>query len=398
MKPIALILDNVYPDKWLEQKQKESAVFLDSVDYKTYMDWKHGLRCYLHSTVSDAFKKHGFDVYEFHSRDSVQLTFLSQKLRIKFLFIHSIFAFVSQISLADCIRYMRHPGKMLLSFRNTQQEELTRLVFAKLRPSIVFLREPTGVPYRIITDLKKRTPFQLVSLIGCQESHTEGWAVEDNDLILSLTRTFANYYSAQGVKSKVIQFPISQEVVYALDRIPVDNNIRNKVVFVGLLGSTAQKAKTELMELVASTFDEFVWYGPMGNDIDSFPHLKRTNKGIIAGLDMLNAYRSSAVVINDFVDSALGENVNMRSFECLTANAFVICRKSPQTNIFQERGCFAFFNDNAECLSLISEHLSAQYLSQPFKEKSLDLRNELLMINTVEDALESIATAATNQP
>jgi hypothetical protein len=391
MKPIVLILDNVYPDEWLEHKQRESAVLLDSVNYKSYMDWKHGLRSYLHSTISDAFKKHGYDVYEFHSRDPVQLSFLSEKLSIKNLFIRSIYSFLCQICLKDCVRYIRRPGQMLLSFQNIQQEELIRAVFARLRPSIVFLREPTGVPYRIIKDLKKQALFQLVSLIGCQESHTEGWSVESNDLVLSLTQTFANYYAAQGVESKVIQFPVSQEAVRALERIPADDNTRNKVVFVGLLGSNAQKAKTELMESVASNFDEFVWYGPMGHDIDSYPHLKRSNQGIISGLDMLNAYRSAAVVINDFVDSAMGENVNMRSFECLTANAFVVCRKSAKNNIFQERGCFAFFNDNEECISLISEHLSAPHLSGHFRKKSFHLRGELLAINTINDALEGIS-------
>lgn len=391
MKPIVLILDNVYPDKWLEHKQRESAVQLNSVNYESYMKWKHGLRSYLHSTISDAFTKYGHEVYEFHSRDLVQLSLLSNTLRLKNLFFHSVYSFLSQICLKDCIRYIRRPGQMLLSFRNIQQEELLRAVFARLRPSIIFLREPTGVPYRIIKDLKKHTSFQLVSLIGCQESHTEGWAVEDNDLILSLTQTFANYYSAQGVESKVIQFPISQEAVHALERIPVDENSRNKVVFVGLLGSNAQKTKTELMESVASNFDEFVWYGPMGHDIDSYPHLKKSNKGITSGLDMLNTYRSAAIVINDFVDSAMGENVNMRSFECLTANAFVLCRKSAKDNLFQERGCFAFFNDNEECISMISKHLSDPKLSEQFKEKSLRLRSELTATNTINDALEGVS-------
>jgi spore maturation protein CgeB len=87
-----------------------------------------------------------------------------------------------------------------------------------------------------------------------------------------------------------------------------------------------------------------------GSDISQFPSLERTWQGEKAGLEMLEIYRQSKIVLNDYVDMAGGTNVNIRTKEVLGVGSLLLTRQADNIRELEQEGALATFRDADECV------------------------------------------------
>lgn len=342
-----LKFDTIYPLEYYTELQRSNKDNIDKMDLKEYIHWIHEQKMLYGEEISKAFSNEGWEVLDFYNEDPIYIDKLNRVYNIK-------------VSLWDLINKKKRIDfhhinlkELIGSFKNKKiRTKIFREVFIKrlikaYSPDVIFLREPCSVNNEIFRGLKQN--HFIVSLVGCNVQGLPNWRFDFSDLIFTLFPNYQSYFISNGINSKLFE--------YGTIKLPL-NKIEKKydTTFVGVLGTTVQLQKTELLELVAGRFD-FKWWGVKGDLIDRFPNLKKSWQGNASGLKMFEIYQQTKIILNDYPSNAKGGASNVRIKEVLSTGSMLLTRYSKDLELLIESNSAAVFNNNQHCLEVIEHYL-----------------------------------------
>jgi len=221
-------------------------------------------------------------------------------------------------------------------------------------PDVIFVRSQP-VPSWFWQKYRKST--LLVSRLSARLPRN--WHPNDWDLIYTDQPDFKTFFELHGVKTIINNQGYDKRVVNELK----DSEINNDIVFVGGLGTENFLQRTLFMNSIAKKLPNFKWwgywweYGGDGRELKDFPALEASYQGFTSGLDMLQIYKDSYAVLNDYVDTANGIGFNQRMFEVMGAGGFLITREAPN---FQEdfpENIFIAYKDEGDLIQNLNYYL-----------------------------------------
>ncbi|MDB5223196.1 MAG: hypothetical protein JWN83_1863 [Chitinophagaceae bacterium] len=345
-----LYVDAVYPPEWLQQKQKESN--LDQLSLHDYRNWIMNQRVYLSDYISSNLRNSGIDCEEIIVNDKLFIKKLS--LYVKHKPVNSFeksktfknkLRSILDISLLDLYYYIKG------SFQQ-KRDNAIRKFCNYFQPDIIFVREPTGVNTSFWNLYRHRS--LIVALIGSNTSHPQSWLSHNFDVIFSLTKEYNDFFKVQGIPSFIFSFGVDERVYRELSNV---SEKKYDVTFVGLLGSGVQSEKSRLMEELAKNFN-FRWWGPTNVEALVFPELFKCYHGVTSGIEMLQIYRQSKIVVNDYVNTSNGVAVNLRLYEVINTGSFLLTRYAENLSDIFPAGMLHTYKDAEECKTSIRYFLA----------------------------------------
>ncbi len=343
-----LKFDLLYPTDYLLQKQKAHAAEIEGMSLEAYVDWIHSLQIGYGEVISKELKNLGWEVHDFYNQDPIFL----QKLRGAYN-INPGFKDLLNKERKDYLTYsvdtLNQSRKNAGIKERVFNEILIKRFIEQYNPDIIFLREPCQVNNDLIRAIKDR--YLIVTLIGCNVSHPLNWRPHTSDIIFTIIPEYKSFFDINGIESYLFDYGTTH-----LNGIANQKTKKHDVTFVGLLGTVEQHRKTVLMESIAIKFD-FKWWGPKGAQIDSYPNLLRTWQGTTAGADMFKIYAESKIVVNDYVDTAKGQAVNMRIKEVFSSGSFLLTRYAMNLQPLIEKNALKVFEADDDCLRQVGNYL-----------------------------------------
>ena len=211
------------------------------------------------------------------------------------------------------------------------------------KPDVIFVRsQPIASGFW----QKYRKNTLLVSRLSARLP--KQWHPNDWDLIYTDQPDFKTFFTLHGVTTIINNQGFDKRVISELK----DNKINNEIVFVGGLGTENFLQRTIFINKIANKISNFKWwgywweYGGDGRKLKDFPILKDSYQGVISGLEMLQVYKDSFAVINDYVDTANGIGFNQRMFEVMGAGGFMMTRYAPNLKSdFPDNALVTYKND-----------------------------------------------------
>jgi hypothetical protein len=342
-----LKFDLLYPSAYFEQIKKRDQSIISSLSLQNYVQWIHEQQIGYGEVISHAFKLAGWEVFDFYNQDPLYRQKLQAETGIRPSFFQLLSSvkrrYFYHVSLQDFIAAInrKEARKQILN------DVLVQEAIAYYKPDVIFLREPAQVNNRLFKELKKK--HLIVTLIGCNIAHPINWNPLHSDLIFTIFKHYNTFFRINGIRSTMFEYGIAVQA-YAQKAKNID------VSFVGLLGTNEQMQKTLLLESVAAKHP-FQWWGPKGPLLDSFPHLTKTWQGVLAGKEMYEVYQRSKIVVNDYVDTANSDGVNMRIKEVMGTGSFLLTRFAENIRLLEEVNALKTFTTDTECSQLISHYL-----------------------------------------
>ena len=288
--------DILYPFDFLKEKQLKHSNEISKMNLDEYMSWLHSLRMGFNDLFSRELAKNGDQIFELYYQDEIQYQKIVEAFKLKISFIEFFsskgFKWWRDVSI----------GEFKASFFNLQirkaiQKRVQLRKFIDLfSPDIIFLREPCQIDNFFWKTYKDK--IKIVTMIGCNISHPINWQLQNSDTVFTITKEFNDFFNLNGIESHLFDYgfdtQILSDVVFGVKKYDV--------TFIGLLGSTDQLNKTNLLEHV-STKCNFKWWGPKGDLIENYPGLLKSWQGVVAGIEMYQVYADSKIVLNDYVKS-----------------------------------------------------------------------------------------------
>lgn len=346
LKLKVLKIDTFYPASYLNSLQERDKHIISDYNYDEYYNWLINQRSYLSDYITYPMNLNGWDAREFISHDNILIKKLCVSGEIKFKQVDKLFYWIYRIFTAKIYQlFIWNEWKKIL---NTKDFYLQKYI-TTFNPDIIFLREPTQIDGRFF-DRYKNKKF-IISLIGCPFRHANNFNFLRSDLILTITKEYHDFFLTQGVESELIEYGIDERLV---DEIGDCKKIYD-CVFIGMLGSTDQSRKSELLEFIASK-GKLKWWGLQGDKMHLYPNLISTYQGEVSGIEMYRIYKSAKIVINDYVNMANGANVNLRTKEVLSVGGFLLTR-SENKSVYSDNKNFETFVNKDECLKKILYYL-----------------------------------------
>ena len=344
-RPLRLLkFDAVYPQEYLLEKQRTHQAAIKEMDYGEYYRWFMDQRFYLSDYITAPMERFGWEAREFISHDDILIHKLWENGQIRDFGIRSKIGYIAR-AIKD------YPDRVVFEkiWKNKKYYFYEKYINT-FQPDVIFIREPCGVD-GLFFERYARDKL-IVSMIGCNTAHAKNWKTHRNDLIITITDEYKQFFELQGVPVFHFEYGINDKVTHQAG----GQSKKYDCVFVGLLGTPEQSRKTELMNMVAEKRG-LKWWGPRASRTDSFPALAKSYQGEVAGLDMLKIYKSARIVLNDYVDTARGFNVNMRTKEVLSVGSFLLTRHAPNIEGLRSSGAIETFQDNQDCLFKIDHFL-----------------------------------------
>ena len=347
-----LKFDSFHPLSFLAAKQAADRNAIRGMNYQQYYDWLMGLKSNLSDYLTRPMNNSGWVAREVIGRDDVMIEKMVKSGEIRG--VGSAFEmknlgrhFVA-CPLAEVVR-----GRWLEGYKEKRRHLILRRYIETFRPDVIFIREPCHLDSRIFERYRDRV--LIVGMIGCNTNHANHWSEHRHDMIFSFTHPYVEFFRAQGIESHLFEYGVDEQIIKEMGDLPKKYDCS----FVGYLGSAHQSKKTAMMEAIASKCD-FHWWGPAGGQLSGFPALQRAYQGETAGIDMLKIYRQSSIVVNDYVDTAQGLNVNLRTKEVLSVGSFLLTRYAENIADLEKEGALATFRDTEECVAKIRYFLGKQ--------------------------------------
>jgi hypothetical protein len=344
-----LKFDTVHPPSYLHEKQAAARAQIRALSYAEYYQWLMNLR----NNTSDSFTHYmneaGWEAREFVTCDELFLDKLQQAGEFRFRAgdkLRTLVSHAASLSLGDV-------GRLQLrgDFARKARYARIRSYIETFRPDVLFLREPSHMDGRFFDQFRDKC--LIVSLIACNTSYVWNWNTQRNDVIFTATAVYRDFFRAQNIRSEVIPFGVDERVVREIGDCPKAYDC----TFVGNLGVGHQRGKTEFFNGLAQRVD-FKWWGPWADGLNAYPALVRTRQGTASGLDMLQIYKQSRIVINEYPDFMKGEANNMRNAEVFTAGSLLLTRDAPGLAELVEAGALATYTDLDDCIAKIGFYLA----------------------------------------
>jgi hypothetical protein len=350
VRPIRLLkVDSCHPLSYLSHEQVRCREKLEGLSYDEYYRWLMGRRFGLSDFLTHYMNEAGWEARELIGNDDLLLRKLIESGQLPDSGLASRLRAFKQLIASTPLRDMVRPGFRRRFDRRVREELLDGYIRA-YRPDVVFVREPCHIDGKFFS--RFRNKCVLASFIGCNTNHPVNWDPFRNDIIFALTDEYFDFFRVQGIRTEHFSYGVDERIAREVGNLPKVYDCS----FVGNLGQPHQRAKSQLLERVAQTF-EFKWWGGRGAEMPNFPALQKAWQGETAGIDMYKIYRQSKIVLNDFVEMNAGQNVNMRSKEVFSVGTFLLTRRALNTTSLEEQQAIATFRNTDECLAKIRHYL-----------------------------------------
>jgi hypothetical protein len=369
-KPLRLLkFDSCHPLFYLHCRQQAEAEQINQLDYEQYYDWLMRLRFGLSDYLTHPMNQAGWEAREYIPWDDVLLRKAVDAGLMggvdDWPFWKPMSRHVARLTLRDMVG-----GKWAAGWKQERKNWLIERYIETFRPDVIFVREPCHLDGRFWNRFRDRCV--IASFIACNTSDAKHWDAHRNDLIFTLTPEYKNFFAVQGLETHLLEYGVDDRIAGEVAGLPKTHDC----TFVGYLGTGAQSRKSELMDAVAGAVD-FKWWGVKGQEIERYPALFRTWQGEAAGIDMLRIYKQSRIVLNDYVDMAAGNSVNMRTKEVMSVGSLLLTRRAANIEALEREGALATFGDAEECLAKIRHYLAREAECEAIGAKGLQaaLRN-----------------------
>lgn len=333
MKLRLLKFDTINPQIYLDKKIEEHKELIGKMSRKDLLEWIISTRGNFSDFYTYNLKKLGWETEEFftndHYIDKVADEVYGSGKKYRY-FVQSI-------------RNKIKPVKDRIKLN------VIHAYVEKYKPDVILVREQTGIPSYFWKSFDSST--LLVSRLAAPVPRH--WYPSDWDLILSSTEAYKTFFELNGVPTYINQNGFDERVLAELK----DEGKKYEVTFAGGLGDRYWIKRTKCFEFVAENLD-FKWWGYNYNKKSAENHLNKTWQGLTSGLEMLQIYKNSKIVLNDYGEIAGGVGVNQRLFETLGVGTFLLTRYSENLVKQYPANIFMTFKDEKDCVDKAKYFLS----------------------------------------
>jgi len=382
-----LKFDSVFPYGYFDRLKESEAARLRAMDYAEYYDWLMAQRLGGSDFLTRPMNKAGWEAREVIAKDTDLIGKLVASGQVQGAAgLSGSLARATDHLLGLTVRELASFRAARHAAKHRRDWILGRYI-ESFRPDVIFIREPSHIDGKFFDRFRDKA--LIVSLIGCNTNHAINWDSHRSDVIFTLTKEYLDFFRVQGIETHLFEYGVDERLADDLEGLPKEH----ACTFVGFLGQPWQSRKTELMEQVASAVD-FKWWGLKGDDIGRYPALLSTYQGEAAGMEMFRIYRQSAIVLNDYVDTAAGQNVNIRTKEVLGTESVLLTREADNIRDLEKQGALVTFKNAEDCLTKIRGLLSSAGMRRQIAARGYQVAREKFSYQLIAERLMEFISAA----
>jgi len=327
-----LKFDTINPEQFLNEKVKDNLSLVKKMNRGEFLDWIISLRGNFSDFYTHNLRNHGWEAEEFFVT-SYYIDKVADELYGKGKKIEKI-----KNKLKDKVRPVRK--RWIL---NVLAEYIKNY-----KPDVILVREVIGLPSEFWRGFSEKI------LLTCRIATPipRFWSPTDWDLILTSTTAYKTFFELNGVHSYINHNGFDERILSE-----VKNGIKkHELTFIGGLGNRYWSNRTKCVEYFADKVD-FKWWGYNGNRYPENHPINKSWNGLTSGLEMLQIYRQSKIVFNDYGMVAGGMAVNQRMFEVLGLGSLLLTREAENLKNEYPKNIFVTFKDEKDCLDKINYYL-----------------------------------------
>ncbi|MEO8666629.1 MAG: glycosyltransferase, partial [Ignavibacteria bacterium] len=181
------------------------------------------------------------------------------------------------------------------------------------------------------------------------------WSPADWDMILTSTPAYKTFFELNGIPTYINHNGFDKRIINELR----DGAKLNDVIFVGGLGNGVWSKRTKCVEFLSDKVN-FKWWGYNNTDYPAEHPVMKSWQGLTSGLEMLQLYKQSKIVFNDYGEIAEGMAVNQRMFEVMGVGSLLLTREVPNLKKDFPENIFITFKDEKDCLDKINYYIANQ--------------------------------------
>ncbi len=324
--------DTVNPEKYLNSLIEKNEEKVDKMNRQEMLEWIIATRSNFSDFYTFNLRQMGWEAEEFIVTDryleKVEKDLYGSSKAVKNI----------KDMLADTVRPVKDRRKL-----NIIKDYLNRY-----KPDVIFVREQIGIPSEFWGSFSRKS--LIVSRIAAPVPRF--WSPADFDLIFTSTEIYRKFFELNNVRSVINANGFEERVLAELRH---GEKLYN-TTFVGGLGDKFWLNRTRCARYLAKNTD-IKWWGYNEEVFEKNDPLIKVHQGLTAGLEMLQIYRDSKIVFNDYCEIADGMGVNQRIFEVLGVGSFLLTRKADNLEETFPKGLFEVFTDEKDCLDKINYFL-----------------------------------------
>ena len=324
--------DTVNPEKYLNSLIEKNEERVEKMNRQEMLDWIIATRSNFSDFYTFNLRQMGWEAEEFIVTDRY-LEKVEKELYGSSKAVKNI-----KDMLADTVRPVKDRRKL-----NIIKDYINRH-----KPDVIFVREQIGIPSEFWSSFSRKS--LIVSRIAAPVPRF--WSPADFDLIFTSTEIYKKFFELNNVRSVINANGFEERVLCELKQ---GDKLYN-TTFVGGLGDKFWLNRTSCMRYLAQSTD-IKWWGYNEEVFEKNDPLRKVHQGLSAGLEMLQIYRDSKIVFNDYGEIADGMGVNQRIFEVLGVGSFLLTRKADNLEETFPKGLFEVFTDEKDCLDKINYFL-----------------------------------------
>ena len=329
-----LKFDTIHPHAYLQAKQAAWKSEIDGFTRAAYYNKLISLRCNFSDFYTYNLNQLSWQSEEFFINDWMYLYKLAKELY------------------GNSYKFKRliHLWRKKAGFIEPEwQLKIVRDYIDAFKPDVIFCREHTNIPSHFWKPYKNK-----IFLVSRLSAHLPlNWSPLDFDLIYTDLPHYRDFFVYNKIETLHNHHGFDARV---LDELAVLDKPYN-VVFIGGLDHQIFSQRTAFFtEIAKDDSCEFKWWGYYSGALDK--HLVDTYQGLAAGIEMLNIYHNSKIVINDYIDIAGGTAVNQRIFEVMGVGAMLLTRESPNIHSYFPKGSIVTYTNLEDCKEKIRYYLN----------------------------------------
>lgn len=332
MKLRLLKFDTINPELYLTEKINKNLPQVKEMNRKEFLEWSISLRSNFSDFYTYNLNKLGWEAEEFlindHYIDKVADELYGKSKKIK-IFKESVKNIISpvrdRIKLNIILDYVR-----------------------KFKPDVIFVREISGLPSNLWESFKSKV--LLVNRIATIVPRH--WSIRDWDLIFTSTKTYKTFFELNKIDSFINANGFDERVLKELEN-------RDKiydVTFVGCMSKKYWEERIKITEYISDNVN-FKWWGIKGSDFSSDSPVNKSYQGITSGLEMLQIYKQSKIIFNDYPAISEGSGVNQRMFEAMGSGSLLLTKEAENLKRVFPGELYVTYKDEKDCLDKINYYL-----------------------------------------
>ncbi len=328
-----LKFDTVNPKNYLQKMAMQNSKAIGSMTRDELLEWIIKLRANFSDFYTYNMQCLGWEAEEFIIADVYLKKVEAELYRGR----------VSFENLKDRIIEIIRPVK------DRRKLNLIRDYVNDFKPDVILVREQAGIPSEFWSSFSKNS--LIVSRIAAPLPRA--WSPASFDLILTSTEVYRKFFELNYITTYINPNGFDCRI---LDELETSEK-RFDFTFVGGLGDRFWAERTKCFRYLADNSD-IVWWGYNEETFAETDPIRKSHRGIAAGLEMLQIYKDSRIVFNDYGEVAGGEGVNQRIFEVMGVGSFLLTREADNLRKDFPVGLFATFRDEKDCLDKAKYYLS----------------------------------------